>query len=144
MIELLIVMSILIVLVSLALPPVLRARIQSNEAAAMGNLRTVGSATEGFRSAQEPPVYPDSFNTMMTSNSPYLDSSWATGRRQGYDYLFNGSADGSTYSTAGAPQIQNVSGINSYCVDQTGVIRRYASGSVPGGPPGCNPNGVPI
>lgn len=146
LLELVVVISLIAVLVALALPPTLRARVQSNESAAMGNLRTVSSSAESFRTTTDPPAYPASFNAMITSNPPYLDVTWGNNQRQGYNYTYTASADGATYAVAATPQIANVSGINSYCVDQSGVIRRYAPGQAGaiGNQSGCGANGVPI
>ena len=139
-----VVIALIVVIASLAVPVSLRARVQSNEAAAIGNLRTISSAAEGFRGAQNPPAYADSLAAMASSSPPYLDSSWNTSnQRQGYVYSYSAAGDGETFATLADPRSANVSGGNSYCVDQTGVIRRYA-GSAAGGAAGCDTNGAPI
>ena len=141
-----IVVSIIAILAAVAIPPTLRARVQSNESAALTNLRTVSSSAESFRTTQNPPSYPASLNTMIVSPPPYLDSSWANNQRQGYSYAYAVAGDGSTYSIGASPQIANVSGINSFCVDHTGIIRRYAAGQGGGlgTAAGCNGTGNPI
>lgn len=136
--------SIIAIIVAIALPPTLRARVQSNESAAIANLRTVSSSAESFRTTQSPPAYPGSLNVMMTSNPPYLDSSWGTGQRQGYNFTYAVAADGNTYSLGASPQTPNISGINSYCVDHSGVIRRHTGGGPVGTAAGCNDDGIPI
>lgn len=140
-----VVIALIVVIASLAIPVSLRARVQSNETAAIGNLRTISSAAEAFRSAQNPPAYPDSLAAMSGSNPPYLDSAWNTSnQRQGYIYTYTVSVDRETFSTAAAPRTANVSGNNSYCVDQTGVIRRYAGAGAVGNAAGCNARGTAI
>lgn len=140
-----VVIALIVLIASLAIPVSLRARVQSNEAAAIGNLRTISSATEAFRSAQNPPAYPASLATMASASPPYLDSAWNTSnQRQGYIYSYAVAPDGETFSTSADPRAANVSGSNSYCVDQTGVIRRYTGGAAGGGPRGCDTNGNPI
>lgn len=143
--ELLIVIALIILVASLAIPFTLRARMQSNEAAAVGNLRTLSSSAEAFRGTQNPPSYAASLQAMATSNPPYLDSAWNTSnQRQGYVYTYTVATDGETFSTTAVPRTANVSGINSYCVDHTGVIRRYAGGGALGGDRGCDSSGISI
>lgn len=145
LLELIVVVALLSLLVSLTLPAALRARVQSNESAAIANLRTLSSSAESFRATQNPPAYPASLNVMITSVPPYLDSAWSDSQRQGYNFTYAVAGDQSTYSVGAAPQIANISGINSYCVDQTGVLRRYpAGGGTVGNQSGCMVNGTPI
>jgi len=139
-----VVVAIIGLLVALALPPAIRSRIQSNESAAIGNLRTLSSAAESFRTTLNPPAYSPSLNTMIASIPPYLDASWAGNQRQGYNFAYAVAGDQSTYSTSATPQIPNISGINSYCVDQTGILRRYAPGAATGDQAGCGAAGTPI
>lgn len=141
-----VVISLLVLIASLAVSVALRARVQSNEAAAVGNLRTVSSAAESFRAAQTPPAYAADVNAMALASPPYLDIAWSTNnQRQGYTYTYDVAGNGDTFSMTADPRTQNTSGINSYCVDHTGVIRRYApGGGNVGGPNGCNVNGPPV
>ena len=146
LLEIMIVVAIIGILVGIALPPTLRARVQSNEAATVSSLRTVSSSAESFRTTQNTPSYAVSLNAMITSTPPYLDSSWANSQRQGYLFAYSVAGDGSTYSIGASPQILNISGINSFCVDHTGIIRRYAAGQGGGlgDAAGCNAAGVPM
>jgi len=140
-----VVIALVVVIASLAIPVSLRARLQSNEAATIGNLRTVSSAAEAFRGAQNPPAYADTLAVMASSNPPYLDSAWlAGGQRQGYIYTYAVANDRETFSLTADPRTLDVSGSNSYCVDHTGVIRRYSKGGGSGGPTGCGGAGTPI
>lgn len=139
-----IVIALIIVVASLAIPVSLRSRVQSNEAAAIGNLRTISSASESYRTTQNPPAYPANFDAMMTANPAYLDSAWTSSQRQGYVYTYTAAADGETFSVTANPRIVNVSGNNAYCVDQTGVIRRFTSGAAVATDRGCDTSGAPI
>lgn len=146
LVEILVVLAIIIVVASLTIPLSLRARVQANEAAAVGNLRTISSSAETFRSGTNPPSYPADFAAMVNANPPYLDSSWnISNQRQGYTYGFTGAANGETYFSTATPRIPNVSGVNSYCVDHTGIIRRYTrAGALGSAAAGCNTNGTPL
>jgi len=105
----------------------------------------VSSAAESYRTTQNPPAYAASLNTLATSVPPYLDNTWTGNQRQGYNFTYAVAGDLSTYSVSASPQIANISGINSYCIDQTGILRRYgAGGGAVGSQAGCDANGVPL
>lgn len=144
LVELLVVISIIVILASLAIPAALRTRLQSNETAAIGNLRTISSAAESFRGTQNPPSYPPDFATMVNSNPAYLDTAWLSNQRQGYIYTFENGQQGEAYGATARPRIPNFTGINSFCVDHTAVIRSYGSGGAMGNGDGCDPSGNPI
>ena len=144
LVELLVVISIIVILASLAVPAALRTRLQSNETAAIGNLRTVSSAAESYRGTQNPPSYPPDLSAMVNSNPAYLDAAWLSNQRQGYLYTFESGQQGEAYGATARPRIQNFTGINSFCVDHTAVIRSYASGGAMGSGNGCDPTGTPI
>lgn len=144
LVELLVVISIIVVLASLAIPAALRTRLQSNETATVGNLRTISSAAESYRSTQNPPAYPPDFATMVNSNPAYLDTAWLSNQRQGYIYTFASAQQGETYGVTATPRIPNVTGVNAFCVDHTAVIRSYPGGGAAGNGNGCDPSGTPI
>lgn len=145
LVEMMVVITLVVVVASIAMSVSLRARLQSNEAATAGNLRTISSSAESFRGTQNPPAYPVSLASMAQSNPPYLDSSWiTTNNRQGYTYTYSADPNGETFSVVAVPRNLNTSGINSYCVDHTGVIRRYAAGGNLGNALGCDGSGAPL
>lgn len=144
LVEIMIVIAIIVVIATLAVPVTLRSRLQSNETATIANLRTVSSACESFRATQNPPAYPSSFSDLINSTPPYLDGSWSTSLRQGYLYTFLRSGDGETFSAGGRPRSAAVTGVNSYCVDQTATIRKYSDGADHGSAGGCDAGGTAL
>lgn len=144
LVEIMIVIALVVVLATIAIPITLRSRVQSNEAATIANLRTVSSACESYRTTQNPASYPSDLTALINSNPPYLDAAWATPNRQGYVYTYISAGDGETYSTGAMPRSPNISGVNSYCVDQTAIIRRYTGAPANYGTAvGCDPRGDP-
>jgi len=145
LVEIMIVISLIIVIASLVVPFALRARAQSNQAATIGNLRTVSSAAESYRNAMNPPAYPVSLDEMVNSSPSYLDSAWSSNERQGYRYNYVVAGDRETYSLTANPRVANISGVDSFCVDHSNVIRIYAApASASGTPRGCDASGDPI
>lgn len=124
LVEIMIVVAIIGLLAAIAIPNLMRARLNANEGAVKSDLRTVSSAMESFRASVNPPSYATATFTMLhtTSNPPYLDTSFsaATGKH-GYTFTMGNQA-AAVYTVLATPVTPNVSGVNTYCVDQTGVV----------------------
>jgi type IV pilus assembly protein PilA len=151
LIELLIVVAIILIIAAIAIPNLLRAKIAANQASAVQTLRTMTSAEESFSS-----TYNDGFTLSLAqlggapgsktcANAGLIDEVLSTppNSKSGYTYVFtpNGSvalafgvpvtcgASGDTgYTISATPTVPGLTGIASYCVDDTGVIRVNAAG----------------
>ncbi len=124
LVEILIVIAVLGLLVTIALPALLRNRIIANESAAKSNLQTFAGAMESYRSAQAAPAYPTDMDDLTSAIPPYLDTTWGTGTtltKSGYDLTYV-RTDGTIYALIAEPDQVNVTGNNSFCVDETGLI----------------------
>jgi type IV pilus assembly protein PilA len=162
LIELLIVVAIILIIAAIAIPNLLRAKIAANQAGAVGTLRTISSAEQTFSS-----TYNDGFTLTLTqlggpagSNTCKVAGlvdevlSTAPFQKGGYTYTFtpNGFAQLTTgipvacavsgdtgFSVTAQPVTANSTGIASYCIDETGVVRVDTLGSLIAAPCG---NGV--
>ncbi|MFA5038503.1 MAG: type II secretion system protein [Candidatus Omnitrophota bacterium] len=121
LVEIMIVVAIIVLLAAIAIPNLLRARLSANEATAIAAMRTLSTAMESYRAAQSPPAYPSALTSLNASNPPYIDSVLAGGNKSGYTFTIAGG--GNTYSVVGTPQTANVTGVRSFYVDQSGVVR---------------------
>jgi len=72
LVEIMIVVAIIALLAAIAIPNLLRARLNANESTAIAALRTVSTACESYRSAQNPPTYPADLPTLANANPPYI------------------------------------------------------------------------
>ncbi|HQP91472.1 MAG TPA: type II secretion system protein [Candidatus Omnitrophota bacterium] len=121
LVEIMIVVAIIVLLAAIAIPNLLRARLSANEATAIAAMRTVSTAAESFRAAQSPPAYPSNLSALSSANPPYIDSVLGSGNKSGYTFTWSGG--GTTYDVVAAPQTANVTGVRSFYVDQSGVVR---------------------
>jgi type IV pilus assembly protein PilA len=131
LVEILIVVAIISILVSVALPALLRSRINANESASKANLQAFATAMESYRTAQTTPAYALDINALTTSSPPYLDSTWGTGTtatKSGYNFTYV-RTDGSRYVGIAEPSSATITGNNSFCVDETGVLWTSATSS---------------
>ncbi len=122
LVEIMIVVAIIGLLAAIAIPNLLRARVNSNEAAAKGAMRTISSACESFRAAQNPPTYSATLVALSNALPPYIDGTLGAGTKQGYVFTYT-FLTANTYTVTCSPVTNQVTGVNSYFVDQTGVIR---------------------
>ena len=131
LVEIMIVIAIIGILVSVALPALLRSRINANESASKANLQTFATAMESYRTAQTTPAYATDINDLTSSSPPYLDTTWGTGTtatKSGYDFTYV-RTDGARYVAIAEPDTATITGNNSFCVDETGVVWTSATSS---------------
>ena len=125
LVEIMIVVAIIGLLAAIAIPNLLRARMNSNEGAIKYDLRTFSSANESYRAAQTTPAYAGSIANLTGTAPAYLDSSWNTLLKHGFNLTYAGAT--STFGLQALKATAN-DAENDYCVDQTGTIFRGASG----------------
>ena len=135
LIELMIVVAIIAIIAAIAIPNLLRSRLQSNEAAAIGNLKTIVGAQTAFAAAtrgyadtwadlREPADGPSFLDLEIAANDDTL---------QGYDYNLAGAeADANglfqNFTCTANPNNDGVTGIRYFFVDASGIIR-FATGA---------------
>ena len=138
LVEIMIVVAIIGIVVTVAIPALLRSRLNANESATKANLRTFSSAAEAYRSGQTSPTYPADMGSLTAATPAYIDVTWGVGStatKSGYDYTYV-FVDSARYALFADPTQALVTGANAFCVDQTGVIwtSATASGAFTGSP----------
>ena len=138
LVEIMIVVAIIGIITAIAIPALLRGRLNANESAAKANLRTFSSAAEAYRSAQAAPSYPADISNLTAAIPTYLDTTWGAttaATKSGYvaTYAFGGAAQ---YAIYAEPVQAAVTGNNSFCIDETGVawVSTTSSGAFSGSP----------
>jgi general secretion pathway protein G len=123
LVEIMIVVAIIGLLAAIAIPNLLRARINANEGAIKSDLRTLSSACESFRAAQTTPTYPADVAALISPTPPYVDATFdtsaATASKHGYKIVVTGLTN--TFGASATP-FSAQTAVTTFCVDQTGVI----------------------
>ncbi|MBI2422356.1 MAG: type II secretion system protein [Candidatus Hydrogenedentes bacterium] len=118
LIELMIVVGIIAIILAIAVPNLLRSRIQSNESAAMSNMRTIVGAEFAYHGANT--AFTVDFNDLTGTAPPFLDGEWAV-PRSGYAYVLGG--DGNNFTINANAESYGVTGNKGFYTDSSGVIR---------------------
>ena len=135
LVEIMIVVAIISLLAAIAIPNLLRARHNANEAASIGALRTISTACESFRSAQTPPTYPANLAALSGAVPPYIDAGLAGATaaataRQGYFYTY-ARVNANQFTCTASPAVTGTTGTRIFFVDESGVIRLNSAAGAP-------------
>ena len=127
LVEIMIVVAIISLLAAIAIPNLLRARHNANEAAAIAALRTISTACESFRAAQTPPSYPANLAALGSATPAYIDGGLAGATaagtaRQGYFYTY-AFVNANQFTCTASPAVSGTTGTRVFFVDESGVIR---------------------
>jgi len=133
LVEIMIVVAIIGLLAGIAIPNLLRARLNANEATIKQDLRSFSSANEMFRSFQNPVRYANTVAELAAAIPAYVDNTWLANPKHQYNFNYVVGAQNATFSMLAIP-VPN-SGINTYCVDQSGVLVASVNGA--GAPAGA-------
>ena len=118
LVEIMIVVAIIALLAAIAIPNLLRARLNANESAAIAALQTISTAEQSYRASN--PRY-GTLAELGNSSPPYIDSVLASGNKQGYSFSLSAFSD--TFTCVARPQTYGKTGVRSFYVDESGVIR---------------------
>ena len=128
LVEIMIVVAIIAILAAIAIPNLLRARLNANETAAISALRTIATVSTSYHDVNYVPgtathTYPtDLTGFAAVGDAPaYIDPVLETGIKHGYLFVYAGGA--TAYTCTAAPATPNVTGERYFFVDESGVVR---------------------
>ena len=127
LIELMIVVAIIAIIAAIAIPNLLRARVQSNESAAISNLRAINGAQVAYNAAKSTYASLADLTAAQASGPKFLDGDW-TATKQGYNFA-TANETSTTYEATAVPADAGKSGIRGFFTDASGVIRGDESGA---------------
>src|SRR3989338_3043440 len=126
LVEIMIVVAIIALLAAIAIPNLLRARLQANESSAQAALKTIATAEVTYRTANT------TYGTLTLLGTPatgpaYIDAVLAGGTKSGYAFATTDIA-AETFCATAVPVTDNVTGVRSFCVTEDGVVRVQIAG----------------
>ena len=142
LIELMIVVAIIAIIAAIAIPNLLRSRMSANEAAAAGAMRTISTAEVSYQTAAFEDADGDGngdYGTLASlaapggGSPPFIDQVLGGGTKQGYTFVATPVAGtpaaATSYTCTANPLSPGRTGVRSYFVDESGVIRFTADGT---------------
>ena len=145
LVELLIVIAVMLIIASIAIPRLLRAKMSANEVAAASALRSVctvqvnyeSTYSQGFAPSLSALGPPPAGSGPSATKADLIDSVLASGIRNGYNFVYVAIDNGGTgkpdsFTINANPISPGQTGEKYFYVDQTNVIRYTFSG--PAGP----------
>ena len=147
LIELLIVVAIILIIAAIAIPNLLRARMAANESSAVGTVRTLVTSEVTYSSTWGI-GFAATLADLGGTGTPCSASSTgaclidpliaAGGPKSGYnDAALGAGASGNTLTTFGVsayPVVPGSTGTNTFCSDESGVVRKDSSGAAEAAP----------
>ena len=112
-----IVVAIIALLAAIAIPNLVRAKIQANEGAAQAALKSMSNALETYAGVNN--QYPTDTSSLLGVTPPYLSVDYFSGVHFGY--TFSPSLAPYNYSITAVP-INSNSGTKSYTVSTSGIL----------------------
>lgn len=148
LIELLIVVAIILIIASIAIPNLLRAKMAANEASAVGSLRTLNTSAVMY-STTYGTGFPGTLaamggtGTATSASAGLIDSVLSRGTKSGYTFAYTAAAADAagsidSYTITATPISAGTTGQRMFFTDQSGVIRANSTGS------GASANSTPI
>jgi type IV pilus assembly protein PilA len=128
LIEIIVVAAILVILAAIALPNLLRPRVNANETTAISSLRVISSACEIFRASNN--SYPADLVALSGAIPAYIDSVLGSGQKQGYNFTY-AFLNANQFTCVAAPVTANITGTRTFFVDESGLIRLNDANGAP-------------
>ena len=134
LIELLIVVSVILIIAAIAIPNFIKSKMRANEAAAVENMRTIGTAntvyltTYGIGFSSDLTKLSGNLVIVDANNAGLIDSVLASGAKSGYSYTYTpGAVDSSGhingFDLTADPINYGATGERYFYVNQSGIIR---------------------
>ena len=145
LIELSLVVVILTIIIAIAVPNIISARKNANEASAIGHLKTISNAQTMFReSDKEGDLVADFANLLELSNTAIIDASLGAGRRTGYLFETDqcSTNPGFLWFALANPLAPPATGERYFCTNHRGqifyttafaIVPDYVDGNIPAG-----------
>ncbi|MBL7081201.1 MAG: prepilin-type N-terminal cleavage/methylation domain-containing protein [Candidatus Omnitrophica bacterium] len=119
LVEIMIVVAIVALLAAIAIPNLLRARVNANESNAQATLKTISTACESYAAANNG-NYPTAMTDLTKAKPAYLNEDYTAAARHGYAYAC-GTLKITGYSCTATPSNCGTTGTKVYTI-KTGAV----------------------
>lgn len=134
MVELLITITIIAIIAAFAIPNLIEARKNSNEATAISSLKAIQTAQTMYQQSDKDQNLSFDFGSLLQlSTTTVLDTVLGTGRRTGYDFAVQASATTPEFlwfATAN-PSLPRNTGDRYFCTNHRGVLFYTLTHAIP-------------
>ncbi|MCF7873998.1 MAG: DUF4190 domain-containing protein [Candidatus Omnitrophica bacterium] len=110
---------IIAMLAAIAIPNLLRTRMNAGEANAKATLRILSTAAESYAAANNG-EYPFSAYSLTSAEPPYLNENYTSGTHQGYK--FSCEFDSNSYECVAIPENCGTTGTEIYTIEKGGIL----------------------
>ena len=124
----------ILIIVAIAIPNLLRAKIAANESSAVGSVRILNTAEIAYASAHPERGYTCSLSDLADAES--INGPLAAGQKNGYAFELSGCSPGTEgganvkYQVVAYPLRVNQTGRRAFCSDESATIKVDTGGSV--------------
>ena len=130
LVEIMVVVAIVGLLAAFSISMMLRNRMTTNEAIAIGACKTIVSACQSYYTSTLPHVYPPSLAALGTGGAgpSYIDSQLASGTKSGYNYTYV-LVNQVSFTVNANPSFPGRTGSRYFYTDETGRITAREGGA---------------
>ena len=121
LVEVMVVVGIIALVASIAIPNLLRSRMQANDTAAKASLKSLSTASETYY-ASNAGSYPGDVTSLIGPNPPYFSDSTICSSVPKAGYSYNCNFFGGGYTFTATPLNIGSSGTTTYTMNTGGVI----------------------
>ena len=114
-----IVVAIIALLASIAIPNLLRAKISANDALARATLRAISTASEAY-AASNSGSYPGNITSLTGATPTYLNATYCASTISGYTYACGMVSTG--YTVTATPSTVGTTGTTTYTMTTGGIL----------------------
>ncbi len=119
LVEIMIVVAIIALLAAIAIPNLLRAKLNANDALAKATIRSISTASESYATANNG-NYPLNVTSLTSASPSYLNNAYCSTTVSGYVYSCTFGI--ASYTVAATPVTVGTTGTTTYTITTGGVL----------------------
>lgn len=117
--EIMVVVAIVTILATFAIPNIMRSRVAANDSMAISNLKALNSACQLYHLNGD--SYPAALADLSATQPPYIDEALGNGQKQGYQFVY-ASVDADHFTVNANPTHTGLLKGRYFYLDESGII----------------------